>query len=84
MAYYRLYFLQGSRIIGVEEIDAGDDTIAMQAARAFVGENGLELWCERRKVGRIEPDDLGSQLVANRRARREAPDQTEQEQAKTA
>lgn len=84
MAYYRLYFLRGSHIKGVEEIDAPGDTEAMAAARAHACEDGLELWQEGRKVGRIEPNDLGSQLVARRRAQREASAAAPEEESKTA
>jgi hypothetical protein len=54
--YYRLYFLdrRSGHINAFTEIDAVDDQAAVGLANAQVGERPLELWCEGRKVRRIE------------------------------
>jgi len=36
------------------EFEAPDDEAALALAREHVGDNPLELWCERRKVSRID------------------------------
>ena len=55
MLYYRLYRISGpeERFVGFEEINAADDSDAVQAAEAFAGEEPLELWCGARKVHSI-------------------------------
>lgn len=65
MPYYRLYFVnqQSGHIERFEEMDAADDAEAMAQAEPFEGEHALELWCERRKVARIEPNDPLSKLT---------------------
>ena len=56
MSYYRLYFMHpdNGHIDRFAEFEAPDDRAAVALASEHLGENPLELWCERRKVGRIE------------------------------
>ena len=56
MSYYRLYFMdpRSGHIDRFAEFEAPDDRQASALAREHVGEYPLELWCERRKVHRIE------------------------------
>lgn len=81
MAYYRLYFLRAGHIRGIEEIDAPSDSEAMARSEQYRGDDALELWNERRKVGRIEANDLGSRLIARRREALEAAVQNEAKKA---
>ena len=69
MPYYRLYFMSphSGHIEHFSEFDAAGDAEAMARAREHEGQEALELWNERRKVGRIEPNDLASRLLALRR-----------------
>lgn len=84
MAYYRLYFLRDEHIRGVEEIDAASDSEAMARCEQYRGDDALELWNERRKVGRIEAIDLASRLLAGRRDERAAAEAAAQDQAQKA
>ena len=56
MAYYRLYFLDGSgtHITGFTEFEAETDEAAIGTADAVRRTLAMELWCERRKVRRWE------------------------------
>ena len=69
MSYYRLYFMDtfSGHIERFEEFDAVDDGEAKAVAQSKAGELGLELWCSHRKVVRIEPVNLASQLLRDRR-----------------
>lgn len=60
MLYYRLYFMHphNGHIERFAEFEAPDDSAALALAREQTGANPLELWCERRKVGRIEAHSL--------------------------
>lgn len=62
MLYYRLYFMSSrtGHIIRFAEYEAPDDSAAMALARQQEGEQALELWCQRRKVGRLEPSASAS------------------------
>ena len=62
MLYYRLYFMSArtGHIIRFAEYEAPDDACAMDLARSQQGEQALELWCQRRRVGRFEPSDRRS------------------------
>lgn len=55
MGYYRLYLLSGAegRFVGIEEIDAPDDVVAVRLAQEHVGTHPLELWCGKRRVKSI-------------------------------
>ena len=52
MVYYRLYLVDpaSGRFVGFEEIEASDDVAAVHMAENYVGSQGLELWCGKRKV----------------------------------
>jgi hypothetical protein len=56
MLYYRLYFMHpdNGHIERFADFQAPDDAHALSLAREHIGDNPLELWCERRKVHRIE------------------------------
>lgn len=56
MAYYRLYILHpySGHIQSFEEFDAADDGAALHIASERRGERPSELWCEGRKVQRLE------------------------------
>ena len=58
MAYYRLYVLSApeGRFVGFEEIEAADDSEAVDRAEDFVGARPLELWCGTRKVRSFAAD----------------------------
>jgi hypothetical protein len=57
MVYYRLYLVDAAsgRFVGFEEIDAPDDVEAVHMAENYVGSQGLELWCGKRKVKSFQP-----------------------------
>ena len=57
MSYYRLFFMKDSEgpIVGTEEIAARDDVEAVRLASERVGEQAVELWCDKRKVKRFPP-----------------------------
>lgn len=69
MSYYRLYFMDSfsGHIERFEEFDALDDGEAMAFAKSMTGPKALELWCQHRKVTRLESLDIASQLLAQRR-----------------
>ena len=69
MSYYRLYFMSSfsGHIERFEEFEADDDAQAIAFAEANQCALALELWCSRRKVARVEPSDLASQLLTKRR-----------------
>jgi hypothetical protein len=56
MQYYRLYFMHPhtGHIERFAEFEAPDHEAALALASEHVGENPLELWCDRCKVRRIE------------------------------
>lgn len=55
MSYYRLLFRKSADgpVIGAKEIAARDDVDAVRIAREHVGDQTLELWCDKRKVKRF-------------------------------
>lgn len=62
MLYYRLYFMNpdNGHIERFAEFEAPDDESAIALSGEHVGQSPLELWCERRKVGRIAAFAAGS------------------------
>jgi DNA-binding transcriptional regulator YiaG len=67
MAYYRLYFLDGSsHIEHFREFEAITDAAAVAQSEQWRAANAMELWCERRKVKRWEA--LASSPEAKARA----------------
>lgn len=69
MSYYRLYFMDAfsGHIEGFEDFEASTDEEAVAAALDHEGLRALELWCQHRKVARVESVSLGSQLLDRRR-----------------
>ena len=67
--HYRLYLMNpvSGHIEGVEEFEAPDDGQAFNQSFAFRGERPIELWCESRKVGRVEARDLTLEMLERRR-----------------
>jgi hypothetical protein len=67
--HYRLYFMNAvsGHIEGVEEFDESSDADALAKCCAFVGKRPVELWCERRKVTRLEARDLTEEMLERRR-----------------
>ena len=67
--HYRLYFMNrvSGHIEGVEEFDAPDDGYAFNQIFAFRGERPIELWCDNRKVGRLDARDLTLEILERRR-----------------
>ena len=57
MFYYKLFFRKETHgpLLGTEEIVARDDVEAVRLAGARVGEQALELWCDKRKVKEFPP-----------------------------
>jgi hypothetical protein len=54
MGKYIIYQLDGAgRIRGAKWIDAMGDRFALDAARAFAGSGGSEVWQLDRRVGRV-------------------------------
>jgi hypothetical protein len=64
---YRLYFMDpdSGHIERFAEFEAPDDQSAIALAGEHIGRNPLELWCERRKVGRINAFDTGPRRSEN-------------------
>ena len=62
MPTYRIYAVSKDEHIhsAPRLIDCADDEAAMQKARQLLDGQALEVWEEKRKVGRLEPDDDGS------------------------
>ena len=55
MPTYNFYFMnQRGHIDRMKDVDAGNDREAMALARADQGSRPLEVWCNHRKVFRIE------------------------------
>jgi len=56
MAYYRLYFMdpRSGHISAFEAIEAEDDEAALAACEKHQGWQPLELWCQGRKVQRLD------------------------------
>ncbi len=56
VAYYRLYFMdpRSGHITAYESIEAADDEAATAGAERHRGWQPLELWCQGRKVYRLE------------------------------
>ena len=56
MLHYRLYFMHPwtGHILRFTEFEAQDDLTAFALARPHIGNHPLELWCEGRKVRRID------------------------------
>ncbi len=69
MSYYRLYFMDAfnGHIERFEDFAAATDEDAVGIALDSEGLRALELWNEDRKVARIEPVSLSSQLLERRR-----------------
>jgi hypothetical protein len=57
MSYYRLLFMKAvdGPVVGTEEIAARDDVEAVRIAARKVGDQPVELWCDKRKVKRFAP-----------------------------
>lgn len=57
MSYYRLLFMKAvdGPVLGTEQIAARDDVDAVRIARRKVGEQPMELWCDKRKVKQFAP-----------------------------
>ncbi len=57
MSYYRLLFMKGvdGPVVGCEEIAARDDVDAVRIARRKIGDQPVELWCDKRKVKQFAP-----------------------------
>jgi hypothetical protein len=57
MSYYRLLFMKAvdGPVVGCEEIAARDDVDAVRIARRKVGDQPVELWCDKRKVKQFAP-----------------------------
>ena len=72
MSCYRLYFFspRSGHIDRFAEFEAPDDSEAMLLAREHEGDRPLELWCEHRRIARIEPKDGVSRILARWRAAR--------------
>ena len=66
---YRLYFMSAvtGHIEGVEHIDAPNDGQAVNQMCAFLGDRPVELWCDTRKVSRLEARDLTAVILERRR-----------------
>lgn len=56
MSYYRLYFMHPhtGHIERFAEYEAPDDAHALDLASEHIGDHQLELWCQHRKVQRID------------------------------
>ena len=56
MAYYRLYFMdpRSGHISAFEAIEADNDEAALAACEKHQGWQPLELWCQGRKVQRLD------------------------------
>jgi hypothetical protein len=59
MSYYRLLFMKAvdGPVVGTEEIAARDDVDAVRIASRKVGDQPLELWCDKRRVKQFAPVD---------------------------
>jgi hypothetical protein len=81
MSYYRLYFMNSysGHIERFEDFDSDSDAEALALAKTKEGPLALELWCARRKVMHLEALDLASQLLAQRRIRKDVKAQVEPE-----
>jgi hypothetical protein len=79
---YRLYFMNrvSGHIEGVEHLDAPDDGSAFNDSLAFRGDRAVELWCDTRKVGRIDARDLTQEMLERRRWERALRDAQQSEQ----
>jgi hypothetical protein len=57
MSYYRLLFMKAvdGPIMGSEEIAARDDVEAVRIARRKIGDQTVQLWCDKRKVKQFAP-----------------------------
>ena len=79
MSGYRLYFFKArtGHLDRFAEFEAPDDHGALALASEHEGAKPLELWCEHRRIARIEPNDGLSQILARWRASRAAASETE-------
>jgi hypothetical protein len=70
MAYYRLYFLDGSngRIREFREFYAEDDLTASTIAADWRSIGPMELWCQTRKVKRWPAGTASAGSIASLRA----------------
>jgi hypothetical protein len=57
LSYYRLLFMKAvdGPVMGSEEISARDDVEAVRIARRRIGDQPVELWCDKRKVKQFAP-----------------------------
>lgn len=55
MAYYRLYHISGAHFSRSEEIEAADDTQAIDKAERLSGARSAELWRGGLKIKHISP-----------------------------
>ena len=56
MPSYRLYFHnEDGYFARAENIDVSDDEVALSEARALNHRHCVEVWCEDRKVGMVQP-----------------------------
>ena len=80
--HYRLYFMNrvSGHIEAVEHIDAPDDGIAFNECLAFRGDRAVEVWCDTRKVGRVEARDLTQEMLERRRWERALRDAQQSQQ----
>ena len=64
MPAYRIYTLSSEgHIHGPPRIvESRDDTEVMQQARQWLDGHPIEVWDEKRKVGRLEPESEGPPL----------------------
>ena len=67
--HYRLYYMSATtgHIEGVEHIDAQNDAQAVNEMCGFLGDRPVELWCDTRKVSRLEARDLTAVMLERRR-----------------
>ena len=66
MVWFRLYFLQSDRIVSFNEFEAADDGEALALAAELADGGDAELWCGKRKVGRLaQPAAFPAQRIAH-------------------
>lgn len=59
MLTYRMYFMNryNGHIMHFKEFEASDDRVATRLCEREVADSPIELWCDRRKVRRIDAHD---------------------------
>ena len=55
MTHYRMYNLEGFKLLGSDELEAGSETEAVEAARKSGTGDRVELWLGSRKVRVVAP-----------------------------